>query len=95
LLFLRPAVRETINSRGPYNLVMSDAAPATTGNRSVDTLRSLELAEMALAYGESVLVRGGSLVVKVFQGGGRGGNSETLKGTFQNCEKLQARSVQK
>jgi 23S rRNA (uridine2552-2'-O)-methyltransferase len=62
-------VREALLERGPFELVMSDAAPATTGNRSVDTPRSLALAETALAYAEAALVRGGNLAVKVFQGG--------------------------
>ncbi|MDR2101942.1 MAG: RlmE family RNA methyltransferase [Treponema sp.] len=62
-------VREALLARGPFDLVMSDAAPATTGNRSVDTLRSLALAETALAYAEAALVKGGNLAVKVFQGG--------------------------
>jgi 23S rRNA (uridine2552-2'-O)-methyltransferase len=64
-----PEVRAVILARGPFNLVVSDAAPATTGNRSVDTLRSLDLAEAALGYAETALARGGSFVVKVFQGG--------------------------
>jgi 23S rRNA (uridine2552-2'-O)-methyltransferase len=64
-----PEVREAILARGPFNLIVSDAAPATTGNRSVDTLRSLDLAEAALGYAEAALAKGGSFVVKVFQGG--------------------------
>jgi 23S rRNA (uridine2552-2'-O)-methyltransferase len=63
------SVRQTLLSRGPYNLILCDAAPATTGNHSVDALRSLALAEMALEYGEKALARKGSLVLKVFQGG--------------------------
>ncbi|MDR3200301.1 MAG: 50S rRNA methyltransferase, partial [Spirochaetales bacterium] len=46
------------------------AAPATTGNRTVDTGRSLELAENILAYAESSLSPAGKLVFKVFQGSG-------------------------
>ncbi|MDR2102601.1 MAG: RlmE family RNA methyltransferase [Treponema sp.] len=61
--------REAILARGPYHLVMSDAAPATSGDRSVDTLRSLALAEAVLEYAETGLVKEGNLVVKVFQGG--------------------------
>jgi 23S rRNA (uridine2552-2'-O)-methyltransferase len=71
-----PPVRAGIVSRGPYNLIISDAAPATTGNRVVDTSRSLELAETAASYSEAALSRGGSLVIKVFQGGD---TSELLK----------------
>jgi 23S rRNA (uridine2552-2'-O)-methyltransferase len=81
-----PAVRETINSRGPYNLVMSDAAPATTGNRTVDTLRSLELAEAALFYAEAALERGGSLVVKVFQGGDTQELLKKIRGLFTTAK---------
>jgi 23S rRNA (uridine2552-2'-O)-methyltransferase len=44
-------------------------APATTGNRSVDTLRSLALVEEVVSYAEAALASGGNLVVKVFQGG--------------------------
>jgi 23S rRNA (uridine2552-2'-O)-methyltransferase len=61
--------RNTLLEKGPYNLVMSDAAPSTTGNRSVDTLRSLALVEEILLYAEVGLIKGGSMVVKVFQGG--------------------------
>jgi 23S rRNA (uridine2552-2'-O)-methyltransferase len=60
--------REALLERGPFSLIISDAAPATTGNRGVDTLRSLELAEAVLDY-TGGLAGGGSLVLKVFQGG--------------------------
>jgi 23S rRNA (uridine2552-2'-O)-methyltransferase len=64
-----PEIRGKILDRGPFDLVISDAAPATTGNRSVDALRSLDLAEAALGYAETALRSGGNFVVKVFQGG--------------------------
>ncbi|HCM25127.1 MAG: 50S rRNA methyltransferase [Treponema sp. GWB1_62_6] len=63
------SIREALVARGPYRLVMSDVAPSTTGNRSVDTLRSLALAEEVVNYAELCLEAGGNLVVKVFQGG--------------------------
>ncbi|MDR2484871.1 MAG: RlmE family RNA methyltransferase [Treponema sp.] len=62
--------KELIVSYGPFHLLMSDAAPGTSGNSSADALRSLALAEAALEYAESALAKGGNLVVKVFQGGG-------------------------
>jgi 23S rRNA (uridine2552-2'-O)-methyltransferase len=61
-------IRNDILSHGPYSLIISDAAPSTTGNRSVDTLRSQGLAEAVLSYAEG-LARGGNMVIKVFQGG--------------------------
>jgi len=74
--FTAPFVRDAIVSQGPYNLIICDAAPATTGNRLVDTSRSLELAEAAAFYAEATLASGGSLVIKIFQGGE---SSELLK----------------
>lgn len=63
------AVREKIASFGPYDTVLCDAAPLTTGNRIVDTARSENLADMALYYAEAMLKRGGNFAVKIFQNG--------------------------
>lgn len=63
-------IRTKVESLGPYQLVISDAAPATTGNRAVDTARSEGLVELVLFYAEQMLCPGGNFVVKVFQGGG-------------------------
>jgi len=76
-------IRETVVSHGPYNLVVSDAAPFTTGNRSVDTLRSLDLAETALRYAETTLAKGGNLAIKVFQGGDTGKLLKAIRGLFE------------
>ncbi|MGI6447302.1 MAG: SAM-dependent methyltransferase [Methanobrevibacter boviskoreani] len=38
-------LKEKLIENGPYNAIISDAAPKTTGNRTVDTLRSEQLAE--------------------------------------------------
>lgn len=62
-------IRDAILEQGPFHLVMSDAAPGTTGNPGIDTLRSLVLAEAALEYADRILLKGGNFVVKVFQGG--------------------------
>jgi 23S rRNA (uridine2552-2'-O)-methyltransferase len=67
--FTGDAVRDELIRRGPYSAIVSDAAPGTTGSRTVDTLRSLALAEEALSYAERCLTPGGNLAVKVFQGG--------------------------
>jgi len=64
-----PAIRDSVQKLGPYNLVICDAAPATTGSRTVDTARSSGLVEMAIWYAEQMLIPGGNFVVKIFQGG--------------------------
>jgi 23S rRNA (uridine2552-2'-O)-methyltransferase len=74
--------RAAVLERGPISLLLSDAAPATTGNRPVDTLRSLELAETALSYAESALETGGAMVIKVFQGGDTQELLKKIRGLF-------------
>ena len=64
-----PDVRKTIKENGPYDLVVCDAAPKTTGNRTVDTARSEQLVEMAVWYAQAMLKTGGNFAVKIFQNG--------------------------
>ena len=51
-----------------FDVVLSDMAPATTGNRHVDEARSVGLCEAALAVADQVLAAGGHFVCKIFQG---------------------------
>jgi len=51
-----------------YNVVLSDMAPATTGNKHVDAARSMGLCEAALYVAKDVLRPGGRFVCKIFQG---------------------------
>lgn len=62
-------IREKIANEGPYDVVLCDAAPLTTGNRIVDTARSENLVEMALYYAENFLKQNGNFAVKIFQNG--------------------------
>ncbi|MCK6529503.1 RlmE family RNA methyltransferase [Myxococcota bacterium] len=52
----------------PFDGVMSDMAPRTTGVRSADQAASAGLAERALEVARRVLAPGGWFVVKVFEG---------------------------
>ena len=62
-------VRLRSEGRAPYDAVLSDLAPKTSGIHGVDEARSLDLAGRALALSLEVLKPGGSFVVKVFMGG--------------------------
>jgi 23S rRNA (uridine2552-2'-O)-methyltransferase len=79
---LDEAVRARLRELGPYTLVVSDAAPNTTGNRLVDQSRSEELVESVMGLGLEVLAPGGSLVMKIFQGGEEKRLITALKGHF-------------
>jgi 23S rRNA (uridine2552-2'-O)-methyltransferase len=52
----------------PYDVVLSDMAPRTTGNRLGDQTRSFELYMRALAVAERLLRPGGAFVGKIFMG---------------------------
>jgi 23S rRNA (uridine2552-2'-O)-methyltransferase len=52
-----------------FDLVTSDMAPKTTGIRTTDEARSLELCRMALECARKYTKPGGSFLTKVFMGG--------------------------
>ena len=60
--------RRFILDRGPFDVVMSDAAPSTSGNRGLDATRSAALVESVLDLARLCLKPGGRLIAKLFQG---------------------------
>ncbi len=65
-VFALPA--EELGRAGPYDVVVSDMAPATTGTRFADQARSFELFMRAVDVAEKMLAPGGSFVGKLFMG---------------------------
>lgn len=55
---------------GPFDVVMSDMAPHTTGIAFADAARSEELVERVLDVCERLLLPGGTMVAKIFRGEG-------------------------
>lgn len=80
-----PEVRSKALSLGPYDSVICDAAPPTTGNRVVDTARSSGLVELAIYYAEEMLKPGGNFVVKIFQGGDQQSFLKSMRGIFTSA----------
>jgi 23S rRNA (uridine2552-2'-O)-methyltransferase len=78
-----------------FNVVLSDMAPATTGNKTVDTARSINLCESALYIAKTVLVPGGSFVCKVFQGSDFNSFSEQVRIAFETRKIFKPRSSRK
>ena len=54
----------------PVDLVMSDMAPNTSGNKAIDQPRIIYLADLALDTAKEVLIKGGTFLIKMFQGAG-------------------------
>jgi 23S rRNA (uridine2552-2'-O)-methyltransferase len=78
-----------------FDAVLSDMAPATTGNRHVDEARSLGLCEAALYIAEKCLVPGGHFVCKIFQGGDTKAFTEAVRSQFQRQTALRPKSTRK
>jgi len=59
---------ESLATFAPYDVVLSDMAPSTTGNRLGDQTRSFELFMRALAIAATLVRVGGAFVGKIFMG---------------------------
>lgn len=71
--FREESVLEELTSaleNAPVDVVLSDMAPNLSGNKGIDQPNSIYLCELALDTAKIVLVKGGSFLVKVFQGEG-------------------------
>jgi len=77
----------------PFDLVMSDMAPATTGHKSLDQYRSYELAMRALALAEEVLSPGGHFVAKIFQSGDFPAAKAAVKAAFDKVKIVKPKAV--
>lgn len=80
---------------GPFDTVLSDMAPSTTGSKFVDALRSVELGESALAIAARVLVPRGAFVCKIFHGPDFIDFSEQAKRLFGRLVHFKPRSSKK
>ena len=76
-------LRAALGDRG-VGVVLSDMAPNISGVRSADTLRALHLAELTLEFAVETLNRGGSMLVKVFQGPGVDDLRATMNRQFRS-----------
>ncbi len=64
------AVKAQLAELSPFDLILSDAAPNTTGNKTADCGRSFTLVATIISLSLPFLREGGDLAVKIFQGGG-------------------------
>lgn len=79
----------------PFDIVMSDMAPKTTGIRITDQARSLELCVLALETAEKYLKSGGHFIAKLFHSEDFETYRETLRERFEKVEVLRPKSTRK
>ncbi|MCL2520586.1 MAG: RlmE family RNA methyltransferase [Spirochaetaceae bacterium] len=82
-----------LSKLAPFDVVVSDAAPATSGDRLVDASRSHELAEMAFNLALTYLKPQGSFLVKVFQNGDELELLKQLKANFKEVKVVRPQAV--
>lgn len=63
-----PALLDAMEPHKPFDLIISDMAPKTTGIKFADQAASLELCERAFEVALKYLKVGGHFVVKIFDG---------------------------
>jgi len=84
-----------LSALGPFDVIISDAAPSTSGNRLMDTRRSYDLVERILEFSLTWLKPGGNLAVKIFQGGDDQELFERMKTEFSQVKRLKPKAVRK
>ena len=80
---------------GDFDVVISDMAPATTGNRAVDAARSFELCRSALEIALMALRPGGNFVCKIFQGPDFKNFEQEVRNSFKNIKNFKPQSSRK
>lgn len=79
----------------PFDVVMSDMAPKTTGIRMTDQARSMELCELALDVARRFLKKDGHFICKLFHSDDFGKLRDEIKKSFAKVEAVKPDSTRK
>lgn len=91
ILEMDESIFENMNKK--FDVILSDMAPSTTGVKSVDQARSLELVEMVFQVASKFLIKQGCLVVKVFDSNDAQVFLKECKNLFDETYKLKPKST--
>ena len=78
-----------------FNVVLSDMAAATTGNKMIDAERSYQLCQAALNIAQMALRPGGSFFCKIFQGEEFKKFSDSVRSRFKTHKIFKPQSSRK
>ncbi|MCB9546618.1 MAG: RlmE family RNA methyltransferase [Myxococcales bacterium] len=84
---------ELMDGGRPFDVVMSDMAPSTSGNRFTDHVRSIDLCARALDLALLVLRPGGSFVCKAFEGSELNAFVQSVEGHFQQVKRVKPQAT--
>ena len=68
-IFDEDIIEKIKEKRSRFDLIVSDVAPNTTGNKDLDQARSAAMCEQVLMIADTVLKREGTCLIKIFQSG--------------------------
>lgn len=78
---------------GPFDVVLSDMAPDTTGDRFTDHVRSVELCRRALHLADALVRPGGAFVCKVFDGGDLPDLVDEVRARYGKLKRIKPKST--
>ncbi|MBU2639418.1 MAG: RlmE family RNA methyltransferase [Nanoarchaeota archaeon] len=78
-----------------FDVVLSDLAPSTSGNKQLDSEKSIELSDKAFNIAKKVLKPNGNFLVKVFQGPGFEELFNEIRKNFKFCKSYKPKSTRK
>lgn len=81
--------------KGPFDVVLSDMAPRTSGNRESDQARSYELVERAAEIARAHGAPGSSFVAKIFMGPDFENARKTLREMYTEVRTIRPETVRK
>ncbi len=81
-----------LTAHAPFDIVMSDMAPKTTGVRFADQARSFELVEAAFDVARQYLNTGGVFIAKIFEGPDTRELADRLRKSFSRFKWFKPRS---
>ncbi len=96
--FLDKSVQENIKNiiqEKKCDVILSDMSPATSGHKSSDHLRIIALCEEVFNFAKEHLAEGGSLIVKVFQGGASSDILQEIKQRFKTIKHFKPEASRK
>lgn len=81
--------------QGRFGVVVADLSPRTSGIKSIDVAKSLELNEAAFDVVKTALKKGGNFVCKIFEGEGSDEFVKNVEKYFESTKRFRPMAVMK
>ena len=93
--FLKDQTKNKLKEYAPFDGIISDMAPDTSGDKLTDCFASSNLVKDALKFSYEYLKKGGFFIAKIFQGGDEIEIMNEVKMAFKNAKWLKPKSSRK